>query len=149
MTPEMRIAREEIFGPVLSIMPYDSDEQAIENRQRHASMASRPISRPRTSKGRAQVAPADARRQRSISTIPSGTRGCRSAATSSPAMAANTPNTASTTSWKSRDRRLRGGLRPPVYSSPRLFAGRGRVRGPGDWPRLCDQAKTLKDSYEF
>jgi aldehyde dehydrogenase (NAD+) len=27
--PEMTIAREEIFGPVLSIMPYDSEEQAI------------------------------------------------------------------------------------------------------------------------
>jgi aldehyde dehydrogenase (NAD+) len=30
VTPEMRIAREEIFGPVLAIMPYDSVEQAIE-----------------------------------------------------------------------------------------------------------------------
>jgi aldehyde dehydrogenase (NAD+) len=29
VTPEMRIAREEIFGPVLSIMPYDSEEEAI------------------------------------------------------------------------------------------------------------------------
>ena len=29
VTPEMRIAREEIFGPVLSIMPYDTVEQAI------------------------------------------------------------------------------------------------------------------------
>ncbi len=30
VTPNMRIAREEIFGPVLSIMPYDNVEQAIE-----------------------------------------------------------------------------------------------------------------------
>ncbi len=30
VTPDMRIAREEIFGPVLAIMPYDSEEQAIE-----------------------------------------------------------------------------------------------------------------------
>jgi aldehyde dehydrogenase (NAD+) len=30
VTPQMRIAREEIFGPVLAIMPYDSVEQAIE-----------------------------------------------------------------------------------------------------------------------
>ncbi|MEG6510284.1 aldehyde dehydrogenase family protein [Methyloligella sp. 2.7D] len=30
VTPEMRIAKEEIFGPVLSIMPYDSEEQAVE-----------------------------------------------------------------------------------------------------------------------
>lgn len=29
VTPDMTIAREEIFGPVLSIMPYDSDDQAI------------------------------------------------------------------------------------------------------------------------
>ncbi|MCB8875295.1 aldehyde dehydrogenase family protein [Acidisoma silvae] len=29
VTPEMRIAKEEIFGPVLSIMPYDSEEGAI------------------------------------------------------------------------------------------------------------------------
>ncbi|MDY0884810.1 aldehyde dehydrogenase family protein [Dongia soli] len=28
--PDMTIAREEIFGPVLSIMPYESEEQAIE-----------------------------------------------------------------------------------------------------------------------
>ena len=30
VTPQMTVAREEIFGPVLSIMPYDSEEQAIE-----------------------------------------------------------------------------------------------------------------------
>ena len=29
VTPQMRIAREEIFGPVLAIMPYDSEEAAI------------------------------------------------------------------------------------------------------------------------
>lgn len=30
VTPEMTIAREEIFGPVLAILPYDSEEEAIE-----------------------------------------------------------------------------------------------------------------------
>ena len=30
VTPEMTIAQEEIFGPVLSILPYDSEEEAIE-----------------------------------------------------------------------------------------------------------------------
>lgn len=30
VTPEMTIAQEEIFGPVLTILPYDSEEQAIE-----------------------------------------------------------------------------------------------------------------------
>jgi len=30
VTPDMVIAREEIFGPVLAIMPYDTEEEAIE-----------------------------------------------------------------------------------------------------------------------
>jgi len=30
VTPDMVIAREEIFGPVLSIMPYDSEDEAVE-----------------------------------------------------------------------------------------------------------------------
>lgn len=30
VTPDMRIAREEIFGPVLSILPYDTVEQAVD-----------------------------------------------------------------------------------------------------------------------
>ena len=30
VTPDMVIAREEIFGPVLVIMPYDTEEEAIE-----------------------------------------------------------------------------------------------------------------------
>ena len=29
VTPDMRIAKEEIFGPVLSVMPYNNEEQAI------------------------------------------------------------------------------------------------------------------------
>ena len=30
VTTDMTIAQEEIFGPVLSIMPYDTEEEAIE-----------------------------------------------------------------------------------------------------------------------
>jgi acyl-CoA reductase-like NAD-dependent aldehyde dehydrogenase len=30
VTPQMRIAQEEVFGPVLSIIPFDSDEEALE-----------------------------------------------------------------------------------------------------------------------
>jgi aldehyde dehydrogenase (NAD+) len=30
VTPDMTVAREEIFGPVLVILPYDSDEEAVE-----------------------------------------------------------------------------------------------------------------------
>jgi aldehyde dehydrogenase (NAD+) len=29
VTPDMTIAREEIFGPVLAIMPYDDEEDAV------------------------------------------------------------------------------------------------------------------------
>ena len=29
VTPEMRIAKEEIFGPVVSIMPYETEEDAV------------------------------------------------------------------------------------------------------------------------
>jgi acyl-CoA reductase-like NAD-dependent aldehyde dehydrogenase len=29
VTPEMTIAREEVFGPVLSVMTYESDEEAV------------------------------------------------------------------------------------------------------------------------
>jgi aldehyde dehydrogenase (NAD+) len=29
VTPEMRVAKEEIFGPVIAIMPYDSEEGVI------------------------------------------------------------------------------------------------------------------------
>jgi aldehyde dehydrogenase (NAD+) len=30
VTPEMRIAKEEVFGPVLSVIPFDTEEEAIE-----------------------------------------------------------------------------------------------------------------------
>ncbi|WP_321807034.1 aldehyde dehydrogenase family protein [Burkholderia sp. BCC1993] len=30
VTPDMRVAQEEIFGPVLAVIPYDSEEEAIE-----------------------------------------------------------------------------------------------------------------------
>ena len=30
VTPDMRIAQEEVFGPVLSVIPFDSDDEAIE-----------------------------------------------------------------------------------------------------------------------
>ncbi len=33
VTPDMTIAQEEIFGPVLVIMPYDDEDEAVEHRQ--------------------------------------------------------------------------------------------------------------------
>ena len=35
VTPEMTIAQEEIFGPVASLMRFDTDDQAVDDRQRH------------------------------------------------------------------------------------------------------------------
>ena len=33
LTNDMEIAKSEIFGPVLSIIPFDTEEEAIANRQ--------------------------------------------------------------------------------------------------------------------
>ena len=30
VTPDMRIAQEEVFGPVLAVMPFESDDEAVE-----------------------------------------------------------------------------------------------------------------------
>lgn len=35
VAPDMTIAQQEIFGPVLSIIPYDDDDDAVEHRERH------------------------------------------------------------------------------------------------------------------
>ena len=42
VTDEMRIAREEIFGPVMSVLSFDDEDEAIDARQRHASSACPP-----------------------------------------------------------------------------------------------------------
>jgi acyl-CoA reductase-like NAD-dependent aldehyde dehydrogenase len=97
---DMSIAREEIFGPVLSVMPYDSEEQAIEIANDTPYGLSTQV---------ASKDPEHARRvarrlragQVKINYRP-GTPSPRSAATSSPATAANTPTGPSTTSWRSR-----------------------------------------------
>ena len=45
----MTIAREEIFGPVLSIIGYKNEDEAVAHRQRHALRARRlcPVGQPR------------------------------------------------------------------------------------------------------
>ena len=86
----MTIAREEIFGPVLAILPYDDEEEVIAHGQRHASTALPATCRsadidagPRASRRSLRAGNvAHQRRRRSISAR-------RSAATSSPATAAN------------------------------------------------------------
>ena len=41
VTNSMRIAREEIFGPVISIIPFDTTEEVLSSRQRHGIWARR------------------------------------------------------------------------------------------------------------
>ena len=40
-------------------------------------------------------------------------------------------------------------LKPSLFPSPRLFAGRGRVRGLGEWPRLFNYAPILQTTMCF
>jgi hypothetical protein len=40
-------------------------------------------------------------------------------------------------------------LSPPPFPSPRLFAGRGRVRGLGEWPHLFNYAPILQTTMCF
>ena len=88
VTPQMRIAREEIFGPVLSIMSYDSEDEAIEiaNDTPFGLAGFVQSSDPDRARARRQPHP---RRAASISMARRSTAACRSAATSSPAMAAS------------------------------------------------------------
>ena len=83
----MTIAREEIFGPVLSILPYDSEAEAMRMANDTvyglaAYVQSRDSSSART------VAPR-MRAGNVYLNYPTGTRSRRSAATSSPATAVN------------------------------------------------------------
>ena len=39
---DMRIAQEEVFGPVLAVIPFDDEDDAIAHRQRHPLTASPP-----------------------------------------------------------------------------------------------------------
>ena len=100
VTNDMTIAREEIFGPVLSILPYDAEDDAVRIAN---DTRLRPVGRrvgaatpsgPRPSPGAS--APA-----RSRSTAAPSTRTRRSAATRSPATAASTAATASRSSSRS------------------------------------------------
>ena len=47
----MRVAREEIFGPVLTVTEFDDEDEALAHRQRHAVRAGGRRSGPATSTG--------------------------------------------------------------------------------------------------
>ena len=89
VTPDMTIAQEEIFGPVLSIIPYDDDDDAVEHRQRRRSTAW-PVACGRPTPSGPRASPGACAPARSRSTAARSTRTRRSAATSSRASAAST-----------------------------------------------------------
>ena len=101
VTPDMTIAQEEIFGPVLSIMPYDDEDEAVAHRQRHdlRPRRRRVVRRRRAGQG---ASPAGCAPARSRSTAARSTCRRPSAATSSRATAASSARSASRSSWRSR-----------------------------------------------
>ena len=107
----MTIAREEIFGPVLSILPYNDEEQAIDiaNDTLYGLAAY-------VQSGDLEHARDVAARLRAGSVYvnyPDWDTELPSAATSSPATAVSTPTGASTTSSRSRASSATAGERRP------------------------------------
>ena len=98
---DMTIAQEEIFGPVLSILPYEDGGGSDPDRQRHARTASPATSSPATSTTPA-ASPRASAPATSTSTAPPPTSAPPSAATSSPATAASGGTSASRSSLRSR-----------------------------------------------
>ena len=97
---DMTIAREEIFGPVLSILPYESEEEAIAIANDTAYGLSSYVHVGQHRSGAQRRAP-DPRRQWCISTAPPATSRALSAATSNPATDASGASSASKTFSKS------------------------------------------------
>ncbi len=92
VTPLMRIAREEVFGPVLSIMSYDTEDEAIEIANDTpfglaGFVQSKDLNRARAVANRIRAAA-------STSTARLSTAACPSAATSSPAMGVSSGSSA-------------------------------------------------------
>ena len=81
------IAQDEIFGPVLSVIPADDEADAIAHRQRHDLRPERVGVHPRRRTGPA-TSPASCARAPSATTPSGPTSACRSAGSSSPASAA-------------------------------------------------------------
>ena len=98
---DMTIAREEIFGPVLSIMPYRRRGGSDPARQRHGLWPGG-LRAVRRSRAGAPRRGRDAGGQRLAELSGLGYRARRSAATSSRATGANMASAASRITWRSR-----------------------------------------------
>ena len=96
VTRDMTIAQEEIFGPVLSIIPYDTEEEAIEiaNDTVYGLAAGVSGSDERAASCRAEAPRRTGAREQGAAAAPA----LPSAATSSPATDASTANTGSKSS---------------------------------------------------
>ena len=100
VTNDMTIAREEIFGPVLAILGYDSVDQAIEIAN-DTEYRPRRLRRRRGPRQGARRRPRDPRRAGWRSTTAS-TSTRRSAATRRAATGASGASSASTSTWRPR-----------------------------------------------
>ena len=100
VTPEMTIAREEIFGPVLAIQPYEGEDDAV--RIANATDYGLAGGVWSADQERAIGSPSASAPARSRSTAAPSTRWPRSAATASPATVARTAATGSRSCCRSR-----------------------------------------------
>ena len=152
-TPDMKVVREEIFGPVVCAIPFDSEDDNVIERGNATNSASRRGSGPATSTRRTGLPTACAPARCGSTATACSTPPCRSAATRSRAGAGRWATTRSRTtsrpspwspSWHSRRPTVqrpgparRPGLRiaPPGAASNQPPGKRGRA---GLWSRLLD-----------
>ena len=137
---DMAIAREEIFGPVLSVMTFADEDEAIALRQRHRASGSRRGVWTHDVQPRAPGRARAARRHGVDQRLPRRlVQRARSAATSTAASVARTASssideyTETKTVWVELQRDRRATRSPSVDAAPRLAGLRGV-------PRAADRA---------
>ena len=148
VSPEMTIAQEEIFGPVLSILPYDTEEDAV--RSPTASSTASPAACGRATPTTPRRWPASCAPARWRSTAGRSTRTRRSVATSSPATAASTAATASRSSSRSSpssSELVRRARSPTRWPGPRPRSAAGGEQA-GDVVRLAEVLQAVLDDAD-
>ena len=136
VSPDMTIAKEEIFGPVLTIFPYDTEEEAIAIANGSPYGLAGAVWSADTARGRSGW-PARCAPGRSTSMAGTSTRACPSVATSSRASGASVASTASRSSSRPRRcsaKELRG---PPQVRRVLTSATGGRTDEHG--AERCDR----------
>ena len=148
VSPEMTIAQEEIFGPVLSILPYDTEDDAVPSPT--ASSTASPAACGRATRTTPARSPASCAPARSRSTAGRSTRTPRSAATSSPATAASTAATASRSSSRSSPSSSESSRTGPVADErwPGPWRVSGVVQEAGDVVGLAEVLQAVLDDAD-